>query len=211
MESIRRTHGSAAFCSASFGVFRDELVMVRRILVKGASGAGKSTLAFELARHLGLRHVELDALHWGPNWTAASAPELQARLLAVLDDDRGWVVDGNYDSKLGTLVIDRAELIVWVDLPLQTKLLRLVARTSRRWIRNEELWNGNRETLKDSLWGADALFPWAVRSHFRHRRQWSRDLAGRRVVRLRSTHEVDAWFSDFCARSQRHVAAEQTR
>jgi adenylate kinase family enzyme len=171
--------------------------MVRRILVKGASGAGKSTLGLALAQRLNLPCIELDALHHGPNWTAASAAELQARLLTALDDDRGWIVDGNYDSKLGNLVLDRAELIVWLDLPLRTKLSRLVRRTARRWLRQEELWNGNRETLINAFWGWDALFPWAVLTHFRHRRQWPRRFEGQTVVRLRSPREVNAWLADF--------------
>jgi adenylate kinase family enzyme len=168
-----------------------------RILVKGGSGAGKSTLARELARALDLPWVELDALHHGPSWTAASADELRAKVLRALDDSRGWVVDGNYDSKLGTMVTDRAQIIVWLDMPLAVKLWRLAQRTARRIILNEELWNGNRETVRGALWGEDALFAWAVRSHFRHRRGWPEYLAGRSIVRLRKAREVDAWLHEF--------------
>ena len=175
--------------------------MGRRILVKGGSGAGKSTFGLALARHLDVPYVELDALHHGSNWTAASATELHARVVSVLDDDRGWVVDGNYDRKLGNTVLDRVDLIVWLDVPLKTKLRRLAYRTARRWLQNEELWNGNRERLNNVFWGAEALFPWAVRSHFRYRREWPRQLRGRPLVRLSTTREIDAWLSDFCART----------
>jgi adenylate kinase family enzyme len=174
-----------------------------RIWVKGGSGAGKSTLGHELGRRLSLPYIELDALHHGPNWSAASPAELQARLLAALDDDRGWVVDGNYDRKLGTMVLDRAELIVWLDLPLRIKLWRLARRTARRWLRKEELWNGNRETLRGAFWGKEALFTWAVLTHFRHRRQWPARFAGRPFVRLRTAREAKDWLSAFCARSLR--------
>lgn len=170
--------------------------MPARIVVKGASGAGKSTLARALSRELDVPFVELDALHWDAGWSAASAAQLRTRITAVLDDARGWVVDGNYDSKLGTLLLDRANLIVWLDLPLLLKLRRLVRRTARRWLTAENLWNGNRESLKDAFWGAEALFPWAVLSHFRHRRDWPRKLAGRELVRLRAVHEVEAWLRE---------------
>jgi hypothetical protein len=175
--------------------------MKRRILVKGGSGAGKTTLGLAIAQQLNLPFVELDSLHHGPNWAAASAAELQARVRKTLDDDHGWVVDGNYDGKLGTMLFERAQLIVWLDLPLRIKLWRLAKRTARRWWRKEELWNGNRETLKGVLWGRDGLFPWAVCSHFRHRRVWIERLRGRPLVRLRTAGEVDAWFADFSTRS----------
>ena len=174
--------------------------MLRRIVVRGGSGAGKSTLARALARHLGVQHVELDALHHGPGWAPASPAELQASVRALLDDAEGWVVDGNYDEKLSALVLDRAQLVLWLDVPLGTKLLRLLGRTAARWWRDEELWNGNRENLKTAIWGADALFPWALRSHFEHRRRWPELFRGRRVLRLRSAGEVQEWFRAFTAR-----------
>jgi len=169
--------------------------MVRRLVIKGSSGSGKSTLAAELARRFGFVHVELDALYNGPNWSRATSDELRGRLEAVLDDDRGWVADGNYDSLLGTTLLDRAEVIVWLDMPLATKVIRLTHRTVRRWVTREPLWNGNRESFKGMFGGPKALFPWALRTHFRHRRQWPRSLAGRPLVRLRSDAEVVAWLA----------------
>jgi hypothetical protein len=167
--------------------------------VKGGSGAGKTTLAKSLARRFGVPFVELDALQHGPNWVQASAEELCARVTAVLDGAEGWIVDGNYDSRLGTLVIERAQLIVWLDLPLATKLLRLVRRTTRRVLTREALWNGNRETWRLVLFDPESLFVWAVRSHFRHRRTFPRLLEGRPAVRLRTPAEVDAWLRGMTA------------
>lgn len=169
--------------------------MVRRLVIRGSSGAGKSTLAAELARRYGLVHIELDALYHGPNWTPATPVELLARVTALLDDGRGWVVDGNFSSELGLIVFDRAELVVWLDLPLAIKMVRLSRRTMRRWVTREELWNGNRESLKDIFGGPKSLFAWAVRMHFRHRREWPEQLAGRQVVRLHTDSEVRAWLA----------------
>ena len=44
-----------------------------RIAITGPGGSGKTTLAAELARTLGIRHVEIDALHHGPNWESCGA------------------------------------------------------------------------------------------------------------------------------------------
>ena len=171
--------------------------MMRRILIKGTSGSGKSTLGRDLAQHLALPFVELDALHWGPRWTAASPDELKQRIASTLDDQRGWVVDGNYDGKIGSLVLDRAELVVWLDLPLLRVLARVTSRTARRWRRDEALWNDNRESFREALWGRDSLFAWTVRAHRRARREWPEVLRDRAHVRLRTPAEIAAWRAQF--------------
>jgi hypothetical protein len=72
---------------------------------------------------------------------------------------------------------------------------RLVRRTARRYFRLEELWNGNRETLRGAFWGRDSLFGYALRSHFRRRRTFPEELARYRVVRLRTPAEVEAFLA----------------
>jgi adenylate kinase family enzyme len=166
-----------------------------RVNVKGISGSGKSTFARELAERLGVPYLEIDAVHHGPNWTEASAEELQARVSEFMAAaPEGWVVDGNYESKLGELVLGAADRIVWLDPPLQVALRRLWRRTVQR-IRGEvELWSGNRESWRGGFWGRDSLFAWTLRSWARHRRQWPRRFAGDpRVVRLRSAAEARRW------------------
>src|SRR3954447_17416755 len=132
---------------------------MRRVNVVGISGSGKSTLAGELATRLGVPCIELDALHHGPNWTEATAEELRAKVEAALASAAdGWVVDGNYRSKLGSLVLGQADTLVWLEPPLRVSLWRLARRTGRRYLRRERLWNGNRETLGNILRLHDGLF-----------------------------------------------------
>jgi adenylate kinase family enzyme len=170
--------------------------MPRKIVVKGTSGAGKTTFAAELARQLGLPHFELDALHHGPNWNEAPAEVLQARVHAAMANaPAGWVIDGNYDSKLGETVVAQADTIVWLDLPLTIKMRRLWSRTMHRIRHRVELWNGNRETWRD-LFSRDSIFYWTIETHFRHRRTWPARFDGDpRLVRLRSDAEADRWLA----------------
>ena len=46
----------------------DQSVTGPRIVVVGTTGSGKTTVARQLAEHLGVLHVELDALNWDPGW-----------------------------------------------------------------------------------------------------------------------------------------------
>ena len=98
-----------------------------------------------------------DALFWGPNWTESPKDEFRARLCAVISAvPDGWVVDGNYDSRLGDLVVDTADTIVWLDLPLWVKSRRLWGRTLHRVRGGAELWNGNRETWRGAFFARDS-------------------------------------------------------
>lgn len=168
--------------------------MARRISVVGTSGSGKTTVARTLAEHYGLPYIELDALHWGPNWEAPPADEFRARVEAALPDD-GWVVDGNYHSKVGNLIIRQADLVVWLDLPLATILRRLWSRSWQRIRTQEEIHGGNRETWRGTFFARDSLFVWAYKTHFRRRRWLPAQLEGRDAVRLRSQREVDEWLA----------------
>jgi adenylate kinase family enzyme len=169
--------------------------MAHRINVKGTSGSGKTTFAQELARRLGLPFVELDALHHGPNWAEPTDEEFRARVREAIEAaPDGWVIDGNYDRKLGELVLGPSEKIVWLDLPFALKLRRLLRRTIRRILDDVELWSGNKESWRGAFWGRDSLFWWMVKTHFRHRREWPARFAGDpRLVRLRSVREAREW------------------
>ncbi len=149
----------------------DVTSVARRVTIIGASGAGKSTLGAALASELGVPWIELDALHHGPNWAEPPVAVFRARVQAALDAaPGGWVVDGNYGGKLGDLVLDAADTIVWLDPPLRVMFPRLWRRTLHRIRHDVELWNGNRETWRDQFASRETIFYWAVRSHFRHRR-----------------------------------------
>ncbi len=91
---------------------------------------------------------------------------------------RAWVADGGYHGKLGDLVLERAELVVWLDPPLPTVLRRLGARTVRRVRSGEELWGGNRETWRGAFLSRDSLFVWALTTHRPRRARYEERLAG---------------------------------
>ena len=79
---------------------------------------------------LGIPYIELDALHWEPNWTEAPDEVMRERVRSAISGE-AWVVDGNY-SAIRDLVWARADTVVWLDLPLPTILARYARRTIRR-------------------------------------------------------------------------------
>jgi shikimate kinase len=168
---------------------------VRRVaVIASASGNGKTTLGRALAARLGVRFVELDALVHGPNWTETPDEELRALVAPIVRSD-GWVIDGAYERKIGRLVLDAADTIVWLDLPMRVWFPRLLRRSARRLTGRETMWNDNRETLRDLVGGRESLFGYAFRMHFARRRELPVELAGYTVVRLRTVDEVNRWLA----------------
>jgi adenylate kinase family enzyme len=170
---------------------------MRRVAVIGGSCSGKTTVSRALAARLGVPHIELDALHHDTNWTEAPAELLQARVrsaLAAAPD--GWVVDGNYYGKLGSLVVDQADTVVWLDVSYATAIGRVLLRTWSRLLRRTELWNGNRERLRDTF-GRNSIVWWVLTTHRGFAAKWEERLAGHaRVLRIR---DATAWLQSIQA------------
>jgi hypothetical protein len=102
-----------------------------------------------------------------------------------------WVIDGTYRGKIGDIVPEAADVVVWLDLPMRVWLPRLLRRTIRRVLRREELWNGNRERWRDVLHPTNSVVIHALRGYRETRRTLAAELPRFPVVRLRSTREVD--------------------
>jgi adenylate kinase family enzyme len=180
-----------------------ERATMKRVLVVGCSGSGKSTIARWLATRLGSPHVELDALHHGPNWVPR--PTFEA------DVDKAtrapaWVVDGNY-AAVRELLWSRADTVVWLDLPRWLVEWRVILRSARRWAMRIELWNGNREPSPLAWLDPEHPVRWSWTKHREYRERYAQRFAhptwaGLLRIRLRSPAEVHAFRVDVAARQE---------
>jgi hypothetical protein len=111
-------------------------------------------------------------------------------VLAATEGD-GWVTDSTYHHMLGNLVVERAETLVWLDLPIPRVMWRLLRRTHVRIRDRVVLWNGNvesgwRDAVRYLVWPA-------LKRAFENRREFPTRYAGVHMVRLRSDEEVRAF------------------
>jgi len=173
----------------------------RRILVLGRTGSGKTTLARELAAAVGVPHVELDALYFGPQFSTVPLPLLRERTSAAIAGDR-WVTDGN-KSAVRDLVWPRADTVVWLDYPLAVSLWRLGKRALWRTsvIKAEAAGTKGKASLPRQLLSAAKGVLTALRSHAGQRREYPRMFAEPQtqhlaVVRLRSPRATRRWLAD---------------
>jgi hypothetical protein len=78
------------------------------------------------------------------------------------------VADGNYRAvTMDGPVWERADTVVFLDLPRHVVMRRLVPRTLRRVVTREDLWNGNREEWRYVLsWNAEtSVIRWSWEHH----------------------------------------------
>ena len=143
-----------------------------RIVVVGVTSSGKSTLAEQLSRLFDLHFIELDALHWEPNWQAAPLDVFRRRVEAATEVER-WIVAGNYHV-VRDLIWPKAEAILWLDYSLWRVLWQLTQRNFKRWWTQELLWGTNREPLWThfKFWSQESLYHWLFKTYWRRKREY---------------------------------------
>jgi adenylate kinase family enzyme len=166
------------------------------LAIVGTSGSGKTTLAHRLALQLGVPHIELDALNWGPNWTPVPQEVFRIATSRALAGS-AWVTDGNYRA-VRDIAWSRADTVVWLDYPLVVIIARVTWRTIRRAITREELWNGNRERFRQAFFGRESIIWWALSTYSRRKKEYpvlfgQPEYGHLRIVRLSSPRAAQQW------------------
>jgi adenylate kinase family enzyme len=168
---------------------------MQRISVVGTTGSGKTTLARQIQQRLNIPHVELDYLHWEPNWTEVADDIFQQRVSQALSGD-SWVVDGNY-TQVREIIWRKADTIVWLDYTFVLTMSRLLKRTFWRVVTQQPVCNGNRETWKTTF-SRDSILLWGLNTYHKRRKEYpilfsQPEYAHLQVVHLRSPQATQDW------------------
>ncbi|RGP39312.1 AAA family ATPase [Pseudotabrizicola alkalilacus] len=170
---------------------------MNRIMIVGQPGSGKSTLARALGEQSGLPVVHIDHIHWMPGWIERPRDE-KTRLCHAAEAGEAWIFEGGH-SATWTNRLARAEMLIWLDLPLWLRFGRVVWRTLRYQGRNRpdlppDCPEGfHRETLP--FW----RFIWRTRHTSRAgiQRLWDNAPASKQRVRLTSARAVRRFVRGF--------------
>jgi adenylate kinase family enzyme len=164
-----------------------------RVLVVGTSGSGKTTWAARIAEELVIPHVEIDALFHGPDWTPRPSFEEDVRRFS---GEPAWVTEWQYDP-VRALLAERADLLVWLDLPRAVVMRQIARRTLMRRLRRVRLYGGNVEPpMRTIFTDPGYVVRWAWTTHHQSAVRINALLEEdpcRTVVRLRTHREASHW------------------
>ncbi len=107
-----------------------------RVVVLGASGTGKSTLAEALATHLAIPHFDSDAYYHRPTDPPYREPRPPEERRVLLERDLAphpsWTLSGGALAWTPRPALEPT-LLVFLDLPMELRLERLLARERARF------------------------------------------------------------------------------
>lgn len=173
---------------------------MQRVMIIGQPGSGKSTLARILGQRLGLPVFHIDHIHWQPGWAERPRPE-KTMLCHGVEAGEEWVFEGGHSATWDNRLA-RADLLIWLDLPLGLRFYRVVKRSLRYLGRSRpDLPEGCPERLdRNTL----IFWRWIWDSRHSARRQMQRlaasEAAQGRLVHLQSRAAVRAWLESLPAK-----------
>lgn len=163
-------------------------------MVIGTSCAGKTSFARRLSDALDVPNIELDAIHWLPNWVTRPIKEFQNLAVQAVTADR-WVADGNY-GQVRDIVWQRATCLIWLNYPFRVVCWRALRRTITRVFTGESLYSGNRESFRLAFLSKDSILLWVITTFHRRRREFPSIFARQhfsmlRVIEFKSQRDAD--------------------
>lgn len=173
---------------------------MKRINVIGTSGSGKSHFSRTLAELLNIKYIEMDTLHWKPNWEESSDGELFS-LVQQVADEKLWVLDGNY-SRTQCIKWVRVDTIIWLDYSFIRTFYQIVIRSIVRAWSQKELWKGtgNKESWCRSFCSRESVILWMLISYYRNKAKYQMAFTDEKYnhlirVRLKTPAEAKAYIA----------------
>lgn len=163
-----------------------------RVNIIGLPASGKTTLAKAISKKFSIPHIHIDRFWFESGGVAGrhDTPELEAVRREVLrrtsqeTEQESWVSDGVF-MLVQEMIADRADTIVFLDLPLFVRLIHHARRTFFEVAEHKEV----------SLWNDINFFSEIIRRTFTTRPKLL-GLALKhkdKMIVLRSVNEIDAY------------------
>lgn len=163
---------------------------MQRIMIIGGAGSGKSTVARMLGVKIGLPVIHIDKLYWQSGWRLRDREQTRLLVANAVKAD-AWIFEGNF-SEMFQVRLERADTLIFLDLPTWLRLVRVLRRTLRDY----------GKVRPDMQEGCPERFDWDflkwVADYNRRGRGKALKLlndapADKRVLHLKSRQQIDAF------------------
>lgn len=164
----------------------------KKIAIVGISCSGKTTLGRKLEKRLGIAMTDLDDLYWLPGWVRRDPDELMAEIDQLTQGEQ-WILVGDYRQS-NEMVFSRADLLIWLDVPLPLLLWRGIKRAFNLAWHKTPICNGNIAGI-GRLFGRESILYFIVKGYRRKRPRYQalmdkQEQLPYRLIRLSSGKEL---------------------
>ncbi|KAI3603938.1 adenylate kinase [Moniliophthora roreri] len=128
----------------------------------------------------GIPHVSLDQLFWQSGWATTPPDEFRAKIETFMSEKKetGWIIDGEYTRRGGSIVSEHATDVIWLDPPLLLYFPRIVIRTFLRLFRLRAPCSpGCPERFREVFFSKDSILWWCLSQHWANARKWRAQMA----------------------------------
>ena len=122
----------------------------KKVYIVGGPGSGKSTFAQQLATRIDAPVFDLDSVLWKAGGPKSEAERQQE--MASIDTRGSWIAEGIY-SESASYLIERADLVVWIEVPLLVAVWRVITRHVKRSLSGNNQYSGLRRLIR-FIWRA---------------------------------------------------------
>lgn len=167
---------------------------MKKIAVFGNAGGGKSTLSKQLATLTGLPLYVLDKIKFQPGGVEVPQAEYERLHQEILDRDE-WLIDGFGSIETLWLRLDRADTLVFVDLPIAQHFWWVTKRLFLRFFEPPAGWPERSPILKSSLNSYRALWLCHRRLTPKYRLYVEQAKEARQVYHISSVAQINEFLS----------------
>ena len=166
-----------------------------KIAILGFAGSGKSTLARALGELYGVPVLHLDTVQFLPGWQIRPQEEQLALVQRFMDENEGWVIDGNYSNLLQPRRLAEADKVLLLLFNRFAALRRVVKRYRQfRGQSRPDMADGCSEKLDAEfvrwvLWDGRTK---KKREAFAQKRK----VCGAKCVVLKNQRQIDRWLEN---------------
>ncbi len=129
-----------------------------KIHLLGPSGSGTTTLGRELARRLGIPHLDSDDVFWEetdpPFSRRRGRAEREGLLSEFVARSPAWIISGSA-LEWGDILLEKADLMIWLHLDARVRIQRLIARERERFGKRIDEGNDMHENHREFLQWAE--------------------------------------------------------